>query len=194
MSEKNVSEERQPDAIASPPVTSTAAPDNGWAAAAVRVAFGVIWAIAAWLKWQPGFRATFLARMITKAAAQPHWLAPWFKFWLRLERPMPGLWAVLIAIAETVIAITLILGVARRVVYIGGALYSLLIWSTAEGFGGPYRQGSTDIGTSIIYVMVFLALLVMLEHGLDRRLALDAAIARRLPQWSRIAGPSALPA
>jgi hypothetical protein len=42
--------------------------------------------------------------------------------------------------------------------------------------------------------MVFLALLVMLEYGLGRRLALDAAIARRLPQWSRIAGPSALPA
>ncbi|BBY07047.1 DoxX family membrane protein [Mycobacterium noviomagense] len=156
----------------------------------MRIAFGVIWAIAAWLKWLPGFRATFVSRMVTKAAAEPHWLSPWFEFWLRLERSSPGLWAVLIALAETLIAIALILGIARRVLYIGGALYSLLIWATAEGFGGPYRHGSTDIGTSIIYVMVFLALLVMLEHGLDRRFALDAAIAGRVGWWRRLAGPS----
>ncbi len=33
-----------------------------------------------------------------------------------------------------------------------------VIWSTAEGFGGPYTAGSTDIGAAIIYVLVFLAL------------------------------------
>ena len=35
---------------------------------------------------------------------------------------------------------------------------SLVIWSTAEGFGGPYAPGSTDIGAAIIYLVVFLAL------------------------------------
>ncbi|MGH3960523.1 hypothetical protein [Mycobacterium sp.] len=162
---------------------------NAWATAAVRVAFGVIWAIDAWLKWQPGFRTTFLPNMLATAAAQPRWLSPWFDFWLRLERPAPGLWVYLGAAVETVIAITLLLGLGRRVVYVGGAVYSLLIWSTAEGFGGPYGQGATDIGTSIIYVMVFLALLVILEHGLDRRYVLDGAITRRIPRWAHVAGP-----
>jgi uncharacterized membrane protein YphA (DoxX/SURF4 family) len=165
-------------------------PARGRAAGALRITFGVVWAIAAWLKWQHGFAETYVPKLIAKAAAEPHWLTPWFHFWIRLERLASGPLAYLIAITETAIAGMLILGVARRSLYIGGALYSLLVWSTAEGFGGPYRQGSTDIGTSIIYVLVFLALLVMLEHGLDRGWTLDAAIARRLPWWPRIAGPS----
>jgi nitrite reductase (NO-forming) len=160
-----------------------------WWAAAVRIAFGVIWGIDASMKWQPGFRATFVSDMNAAATGQPHWLVPWFDFWIWVMRPAPQLWEFLIAIAETTIAITLILGVARRIVYIGGALVSLLIWSTAEGFGGPYAQGRTDIGTSIIYVMVFLALLVMLEHGLDSRFVLDGTLARRLSWWPRLAGP-----
>lgn len=50
---------------------------------------------------------------------------------------------------------------------------SLVIWSTAEGFGGPYQAGSTDIGAAIIYVLVFACLVLGragLTLGLDRRL------------------------
>ncbi|GFG74482.1 hypothetical protein MBOT_18470 [Mycobacterium botniense] len=150
----------------------------------------MIWAIDAWLKWQPGFRATLLPSMLATAAGQPHWLMPWFDFWIRLQRPAPQLWAYFAAIVETMIAITLLLGVSRRVVYIGGACYSLMIWSTAEGFGGPYTPGSTDVGPSIIYVLVFCALLVLLEARLGDRLTLDATIGRRVLWWSRLAGPS----
>lgn len=160
-----------------------------WVAAALRIVFGVIWGIDAWLKWQPGFRATFLPNMIATAATEPHWLAPWFDFVLQLERPAPAMGAYLGAVVETVIAITLIVGVARRVVYVGGALYSLLVWTTAGGFGAPYPPGATDIGPSIIYAIVFCAFLVMLEHGLGNRFALDNALVRRRPWWSRLAGP-----
>jgi uncharacterized membrane protein YphA (DoxX/SURF4 family) len=161
------------------------------AAAAVRVAFGLIWAIDAWLKWQPGFRATFLPNLVSTAAAEPHWLAPWFDFVLRTVHPAPDMWAYLPAIVETTIAITVTLGVGRRVVFIGGVVYTLLIWSTGEGFGVPYGQGATDIGPAIIYTVVFCALLVMLEHGLGNRLALDTVIAHRLPWWRLVAGPTA---
>lgn len=162
---------------------------NRWAATAVRIAFGVIWAIDAWLKWHPGFRATFLPNLIIAAEGQPNWLAPWFDFWIRLQRSAPDGWAYLAATVETLIAITVILGVGRRAVYFGGALYSLTIWCTVEGFGGPYTLGATDVGTAIIYVVVFCALLVILEHGLDNRFTLDTAIARRIPWWPQIAGP-----
>jgi uncharacterized membrane protein YphA (DoxX/SURF4 family) len=162
-----------------------------WAAAAVRIIFGVIWAIDAWLKWQPGFRATFLPNMIATAGAAPHWLKWWFDFVLALERPAPAVFVYVGRTVETLLAIALILGVGRRVVYAGGALYSLLIWCTADGFGAPYGQGATDIGPGIIYAMVFLTLLVMLEHGHSSHLALDGTIVRRVPWWSRIAGPPA---
>ena len=40
-----------------------------------------------------------------------------------------------------------------------GALFWAGIWTAAEGMGLPITAGQTDIGTSIIYVFVFAALL-----------------------------------
>ena len=44
------------------------------AAAAVRTAFGVLMAIDAYLKWQPGFAAHYVGYLQNAANAQPHWL------------------------------------------------------------------------------------------------------------------------
>lgn len=160
-----------------------------WGAAAGRIAFGMIWAVDAWLKWQPGFRETFLPNMIATAAAEPRWLAWWFDFVLALERPVPSLFAYVGAVVETMLAIAVTLGLARRVVFFGGAVYSLMIWCTAEGFGAPYGPGATDVGPGIIYAVVFFTLLMMLEHGHSGHLALDAAIVPRYPWWSVLSGP-----
>ncbi len=46
-----------------------------------------------------------------------------------------------------------------------------VIWSTAEGSGGPYKAGSTDIGAAIICVLVFAGLFLSSAgpyYGLDR--------------------------
>lgn len=160
-----------------------------WGSGGVRVLFGIIWAVDAWLKWQPGFRATFLPKMISTAAAEPSWLKWWFDFVLALERAAAALFVYVGATVETALAITLILGVGRRVVFAGGALYSLMIWCTAEGFGAPYGPGATDIGPGIIYALVFLTLLMMLEHGHSSLLALDAVITPRYRWWSKFSGP-----
>ncbi|MBS4728682.1 hypothetical protein MSM1_10180 [Mycobacterium sp. SM1] len=168
---------------------STPTVRRDWAPEAVRIIFGIIWAIDAWLKWQPGFRTTFLPNMITTAGAEPHWLAPWFAFVLRVLRTAPHVWPYLAAGVETTLAITLLLGVGRRAVYAGGAVYGMSIWCTADGFGAPYGPGATDIGPGIIYALVFVSLLVMLERGHGGHLALDAVLVRRVPWWSRLAGP-----
>lgn len=47
---------------------------------------------------------------------------------------------------------------------LGGLVYSLLLWSTAEGFGGPYGPGFTGnrgdvLGTAIVYAVLFAFLL-----------------------------------
>ncbi len=113
--------------------------------------------------------------------------APWFQFWIDLQRTRVDFFAYLVAAIETLIALALILGFARKITYITGAVFSLLIWSTAEGFGGPYTAQSTDIGTAIIYALVFVALLAMAAQFGPSRYSLDAVIERRVPWWHRIA-------
>lgn len=85
----------------------------------------------------------------------------------------------------------MVLGVARKLVYAGGIFYSLMVWSTAGGFGGPYVPGTTDIGPAVVYALVFCALLVMGAQGLAGRYSLDALITRRVPWWHRLGWPGA---
>jgi len=57
--------------------------------------------------------------------------------------------------------------------YLGGSVLAFVIWSTAEGFGGPYVVGSTDIGAAAIYIFVFGLLFLTragLFFGFDRHL------------------------
>jgi nitrite reductase (NO-forming) len=96
----------------------------------------------------------------------------------------PTLGAYGAAIVESAIAFALLAGFARKTTYIGGAVWSLLIWSTAEGFGRMPSGVATDIGTAILYAVVFVALLVLDVRGRGTRpWSLDAVIERRLPWW-----------
>jgi DoxX len=83
----------------------------------------------------------------------------------------PHVFAYLVAIGETAVAIGLIFGLFSNLTNISGLLLSVVIWATAEGFGGPYAPGSTDIGSAIIYALVFVGLFLAsagLYYGLDR--------------------------
>ncbi len=158
-------------------------------AAVLRIAFGVIWLINALFKWQPAFRSTFLDQATAAAQGQPDWLAPWFNFWTNMLSYNPGLFALSVAIIETLIALALIFGFARRTTYLLAVVFSLLIWAIPEGFGGPYNDGSTDVGAGIIYAVVFLAL-----YGLDRLAntatwSIDHLISKKLRWWVVVANP-----
>ncbi len=157
--------------------------------ATLRIIFGLMWAINAIFKWQPAFRDGFLDQIKSAADGQPAWLHGWFSFWTQLLSHNPHVFAVLVTIVESLIAIALIFGIARRATYLSAAVFSLLIWGVAEGFGGPYSVSSTDIGTGIIYAVVFFSL-----YGLDRlatqsKWSLDNYIVKRLPWWSVVANP-----
>jgi len=92
-----------------------------------------------------------------------------------------------VAIIETVIALALIFGFARKVTYIFSALVALGIWSIAEGFGGPHSSTSTDIGSAVIYAVVAMSLLAMsFQCGLSRY-SVDHYLERRLPWWHKVA-------
>lgn len=128
--------------------------------AMLRIAFGIVWAIDAYFKWQPTFFSDFVSYISGALDGQPIWIQTWIHFWLQIIGVNSHLFAFVIAIAETLIALGLIFGFFTRFAIYGGIVLSLAIWTTAESFGGPYKPGSTDIGAAIIYVLVFVALLL----------------------------------
>jgi nitrite reductase (NO-forming) len=157
--------------------------------AILRIVFGIMWAIDASFKWRPAFiNGGFKDQVSGAAEGQPGWLHPWFRFWTRLLSSHAHLFAYATALLESVIAAGLIIGFARRPGYIIAVMFSLAIWAIPEGFGGPYTAGAADIGTGIIYAVVFAAL-----YGLETlspgAWALDRWLERRLPWWALIAEP-----
>ncbi|HEV2412743.1 MAG TPA: hypothetical protein VGS28_02980 [Candidatus Saccharimonadales bacterium] len=155
----------------------------------LRIAFGLMWAVDATFKWRPGFAKGFIDQVTSAAQGQPGWIHPWFNFWTHLLGHDPHLFATMTAVVESLIAIALVFGIARRATYLLAAIFSLLIWSIAEGFGGPYTSSSTDIGTAIIYAVVFFALYGLERLATPAYLALDNYIVARLPWWSVLANP-----
>lgn len=151
----------------------------------VRLLFGLIWGIDATLKWLPGFRDQYLSMVQAAGQGQPSWLAPFFHFMVSAVRPAPGLFAILTALAETAICLSLLLGVAQRAGFIFGGAFAVLIWGAGEGFGGPYGMGSTDIGCAIMYTVLFVALAVAVPRAVRAAApSLDAGLVRR---WPRLA-------
>ncbi len=147
----------------------------------LRIAFGIVWTIDASFKWQPAFVNHVTSYLSGAIQGQPHAIQSWIQFWLNIVRIDPHLFARMTALTESLLALTLILGVFTNVACIGGAILSFMIWSTAEGFGGPYVAGSTDIGTSIIYVLVFAALFL---SSAGTYFGLDPYLGPKLGSWS----------
>lgn len=142
---------------------------------ALRIVFGLVWAVAAWLKWQPDFQNHFLDQVSAAKDGQPALVQGWIAFWTHLVSTNPLLFARAEASLETALAVCLVLGVFSNLTFVVGFLLSLGIWSTAEGFGGPYKPGqSTDIGTALPYAILFAILFCIsagYSYGLDRWLA-----------------------
>ena len=137
-----------------------------------RIIFGLAWAVAAVLKWQPQFQQTFVDQVSGASAGQPAPIMGWISFWTNLVSVNPLLFARIEATIETAIAVFLIFGILSNLTSVVGILLSLGIWSTAEGFGGPLIPGqSTDIGTAFAYAVlfaVFLCLSTGRYYGVDQ--------------------------
>jgi nitrite reductase (NO-forming) len=85
------------------------------------------------------------------------------------------------------IAVALIAGFARKLTYTSAAIFSVLIWATAEGFGGPYTSGASDIGTAIIYAVVFAGLLALSYYSGPSRYTADYYLEQKYSWWWRLA-------
>jgi uncharacterized membrane protein YphA (DoxX/SURF4 family) len=148
----------------------------GWRSSGIgvlRIVFGIVWGIDAWFKWQPGFVNNFKDYLASAQQNQPWPVHHWIGFWVSTVGVDPTVFAYIVAVAETAIALALVLGVFINLTSVVGVLLTVVIWSTAEGFGGPYQAGSTDVGAAIIYALVFAGLFLSsagLYYGLDRAL------------------------
>ena len=161
--------------------------ERAWPKDMLRITFGLVWAIDAMLKWLPGFRSTFMGTVMGESSGQPRWLHPWFSFWIDLQHHRADFFVYLTATTETLIALALIFGFARKYTYIAAGLFSLIVWATAEGFGGPYTVGASDIGTAVIYAVVFANLLAMNYYAGPARFSLDYYLEKRYSWWWHVA-------
>jgi uncharacterized membrane protein YphA (DoxX/SURF4 family) len=120
------------------------------------VAFGGIWAVAAWLKWQPAFQHSFVEQINKAKGGQAPAMQAWISWWSALISLNPLLFARIEASTETALALLLILGLFSNLSYVVGTLLALGIWAVPEGFGGPYVPGqTTDVGTTLPYALLF---------------------------------------
>jgi thiosulfate dehydrogenase (quinone) large subunit len=155
----------------------------------LRIGFGVVWALDAYLKWQPSFVKHFSATIAAGAKSAPGWISPWFRFWRDLVAHAPHVFAYAGAVTETMLALGLILGVGRRFLYLGGAIYALFIWSVPEGFGTPFAPGATDIGTAIMYAVLFAALYALDVTANAGASTLDTFLLNRFAWWRMFGQP-----
>ncbi len=157
------------------------------AGAALRVAFGIIWVINAAFTWTPKFAANYVGYLHNAADGQPAWSAFWFNTWIDIVTPRAELFLWLTRLATTALAFALLFGFGRRTVYVLGALYSLLVWSTAEGFGGPYAVGGSNMGVGIIYFLLFAVLIAINNRAGTSPYSFDYYIEKTWRPWGIIA-------
>ena len=159
-----------------------------WRARAIaflRIAFGLIWAIDAWFKWQPGFISSFTDQITKAKQDQPQGVQSWLSFWAHLVGSNPHFFAYLTAAMETALAVFLILGLLTHLTCFVGIVWSLAIWAIPEGFGGPYKPGdSTDVGTALLYALMF-AVLFAIAAG--RYYSIDQWLTPRLSRFGFLA-------
>ena len=146
--------------------------------AILRIVFGLVWIIDASFKWNPAFLNNFTDYLTQGAQGQPTLVQAWIDLWVKSVSVDPHLFAIIVAVSETAIALGLIFGLFTEIAIAGGIAMTLVIWSTAEGFGGPYIAGSTDIGAAIIYAIVFVALWL---GRCWRYYSIDSVLKKRLP-------------
>lgn len=139
-----------------------------------RLLFGALWAFDAYWKWQPFFLTHAITFLQQAQDGQPAWIVVYIGWFLPIiDRIGPLVFGVFAAVMETAIALSLLTGWCLRWMLWAGALYSLGLWTTAEGWGGPYGIGFTGnkgdvLGTINIYLFAFFFLIILFarkRHG-----------------------------
>ena len=139
----------------------------------VRILFGLLWAFDAFWKWLPFFWEHNLSYLEQSQVGQPAWIVAYIGIFIAAIRLVGQVaFGIFAAATETALAASLLLKRWQKWFLPIGFLYSFGVWTTAEGWGGPYHLGSTGnrgdmLGTANIYMVVYLYL--MIAYLFDRR-------------------------
>ncbi len=130
---------------------------------AARIVFGLLWLFDAVLKWLPAFLFHFDSQITGQFSGQPSWIVAWLHVVLAIITFVgPVTFAVMIALIETVIAVSLLTGRALQYIMPLAILYALGVWCTAETFGGPYSVFGTGVRGDVVgNVLVYIIPLLM---------------------------------
>jgi hypothetical protein len=132
-----------------------------------RFLFGLLWAFDAFWKWHPYFLYHAESYLVQSQKGQPAWIVAYIQIFIGIIQAVgPLTFGLIAAIVETLIAGSLLFKKGLNYMLPLGFIYSFGLWTTAEGWGGPYGPGFTgnrgDIwGTAIIYCFIFLYLMVI---------------------------------
>ena len=78
--------------------------------AGLRILFGLVWLIDAYFKWQPGFHDNLDTYLQEGAEGQPAVVQAWVNLWINIIGVQPHFFSSVFAVAETAVAIALIVG------------------------------------------------------------------------------------
>jgi hypothetical protein len=133
---------------------------------ALRVAFGILWAVSAWFTCQPP-AISALQLSLARAARNSSLLAsPWLSFWLHIAIPNPAGFALGIALLEGCIALGLLSGMLTLLICGMGIALSILSWSTgALGLIAPAGMSSLagDPGIALVCILACIGL-ALFQH------------------------------
>jgi thiosulfate dehydrogenase [quinone] large subunit len=156
-------------------------------AAVVRILFGLLWAIDAWLKWLPGFiGGQTIAHELNPQSVSTPVVHGWVQLWHDVAGMNPGMFAMGTAVIETLLAAALIFGILSNLTFIVTAAFSFGIWTAPEHMHLPWgTPGMTDLGPSIGYVFAALALFYATAGA---TWSVDAVIRPHLGRFAPLAG------
>jgi hypothetical protein len=129
--------------------------------------FGLLWAFDAFWKWQPYFLEHGGDNLVQAQQGQPPWIVNYIQLFIdMIQMTGPLAFGLFVAVIETLIVLSLLFKKGLHYMLPIGFIYSFVLWTTAEGWGGPYGPGFTGnrgdiLGTAIIYCFIFLYLIAM---------------------------------
>src|SRR5579859_3667275 len=97
-------------------------PEHQKSFAILRIIFGAVWLVDASFKWSPNFINNFSSYLMNGAQGQPGTVQNWINFWVNVVNVSPHFFAVVVAIAETAIALSLLTGIWSEYAMFGGIL------------------------------------------------------------------------
>lgn len=111
---------------------------------AARILFGLLWAFDAFWKWQPFFLTHAVTFLQQAEPGEPAWILVYIGFFITaINFVGPTIFDVFVAAMESSIALALLFGRGLRWFIPIGIAWSIGIWTTGEGWGGPYGPGIT---------------------------------------------------